>query len=102
MTWLQGDVHLQDRQAHVLVDDRFKVNTPSRELPYINWFGVWFLGPASPDRYVPEPEERSFEAFEKKLIEIARSLSGGWAVYCLRLLSKGIVEFYMYSRDAQT
>ena len=32
----------------------------------------------------------------------ARILSNGWAVYCIRMLSRGIVEYYMYTRYAST
>lgn len=102
MTWLQANVRLQDREAHLLVDDRFGANLPKSQLAYINWFGVWFMGPTPPDRYVPESEESTFKALEQRLIQTAGAVSNGWAVYCIRLLSTGIVEFYMYSRDAQT
>jgi hypothetical protein len=44
-------------------------------------------------------EEAAFLAFERRLIEVAGSLAHGWAVYCFRILSRGIVEFYFYSRD---
>lgn len=102
MPWRQSTVQLQDREAHVLVDDRFFAQPPTKELPCLNWFGIWFVGPTPSDRYVPESEEQTFAAFERKLIELAGSHANGWAVYCIRLLSQGIVEFYMYTRDSST
>jgi hypothetical protein len=102
MTWHGSNIQLQDRPAHVLVDDRFASRTPVAELPCLNWFGVWFVRPTPEDRFVPESEEEAFLDFDLKLIEIAGALSDGWAVYCLRILSRGIVEYYMYARDAST
>ena len=86
----------------MLIDDRFAKAVPVKELPCLNWFGVWFVGSAPEDAFVPRAEEETFLAFERRLIEVAGTLSKGWAVYCLRLLSRGIAEYYLYSRDTST
>ena len=102
MTWHQSNIQLQDREAHALVDDKFSKSPPKEELPCLNWFGVWFIGPTPANRHVPQAEEEAFAVFERKLIDLAGSHAKGWAVYCIRLLSQGMVEFYMYTRDAST
>src|SRR5262245_50888263 len=102
MTWRQSQVQLQDRKLHMIIDDRFAKAAPVKELPCLNWFGVWFVGPTTEDVFVPPAEEQTFLALERRLIEVAGTLANGWAVYWLRLLSRGIVEYYLYSRDAST
>lgn len=102
MPWQQTEIQLQDRASHVLVDDRFSEMVPVAELPCLNWFGVWFVQPAPEGSYVSPVEEAAFLTLERQLIEIAGHCSNGWAVYCLRLLSRGIVEYYFYSQDRST
>jgi hypothetical protein len=102
MTWRQSSIQLKDRKAHILMDDRFASSPPTQELPCLNWFGIWLIGPTPSDRYVPDQEEQAFAGFERKLIDLAGSHANGCAVYCIRLFSHGIVEFYMYTRDAST
>jgi hypothetical protein len=102
MTWRQLEIQLQDRLVHALIDDRFAQTVPIRELPCLNWFGVWFTKPAPQDAFVAPEEEQALLALERRLIEVAGKQAHGWAVYCLRLLSRGIAEYYLYSRDAST
>ena len=102
MTWMNGEVKLQDRNAYVSLDSRFEENVPFVELPCINWFGIWARSPTPLDAYFPEDEEKSYLALERRLIEIAGETSDGWAVYCMRVLSRGIAELYFYSKDSAT
>ena len=102
MVWRQSNIQLQDRAAHALVDDRFASDPPTQQLPWLTWVGVWFRYETPEGRYISGEEEADFGIFEKRLIELADSLAQGWAVYCLRLLSRGIVEFYFYTRDEST
>lgn len=74
MTWLQSQIRLQDRLSHMLIDDRFAKAAPVKELPCLNWFGVWFVGPAAEDVSVPPAEEQTFLALERRLIEVAGTL----------------------------
>src|ERR1051326_5538856 len=102
MAWRQSQIQLHDRLSHVLIDDRFAKAVPVRELPCLNWIGVWFVKPAPDDAFVAPDEEQMFVSIERRLIEVAGTLASGWAVYCLRLLSRGIAEYYLYSRDTGT
>src|SRR5687768_17951107 len=102
MAWRQSQIHLQDRVAHVLIDDRFARSVPVRELPCLNWIGVWFVKPVPDNAFLAPEEEQTFLSVERRLIEVAGALASGWAVYCLRLLSRGVAEYYLYSRDGAT
>jgi hypothetical protein len=102
MTWRQSQIQLQDRVAHALIDTRFAGTIPVRELPCLNWFGIWFSKPAPVDAYIAPEEEQNLTSLERHLIEIAGDVASGWAVYCLRLMSRGMAEYYLYSRDGST
>ena len=102
MAWRQSQIQLQGRLSHVLIDDRFAKAIPVRELPCLNWIGVWLIKPAPTDAFVAPDEEPTFLSVERHLIQVAGSLASGWAVYCIRLLSRGIAEYYLYSRDTAT
>ena len=102
MAWRQSQIQLEDGLAHILIDDRFAKSVPVRELPCLNWIGVWLVKPPPHDTFVAPDEEPTFLSVERRLIEVAASLASGWAVYCLRLLSRGIAEYYFYSRDSAT
>lgn len=102
MAWRESQIQLQGRLARVLVDNRFAQAAPARELPCLNWFGVWFTKPVPQDAFVAPEEAPHVLALERRLIEVAGKQASGWAVYCFRLLSGGIAEYYLYSRDAST
>lgn len=102
MSWHQAQVQLQDRASHVLLDGRFAEAAPVAALPCLNWFGVWCRERASADEFIPVSEETAISVLERQLIEVAGRCADGWAVYCMRILSRGMVEYYLYSRDAST
>lgn len=102
MPWKQAYIELQDRNVHALVDYRFSETAPIAELPCINWIGLWACEPVIGNNYIPENEQHKFKKVEMALIEIAGQQAYGWAVGCIRLLSRGIAEFYFYSKDEET
>lgn len=102
MTWKQAQIELQDRKVSALVDYRFSETAPIVELPCINWIGLWACEPVIGNFYIPENEQHRFKKVELALIEIAGQEANGWAVGCIRLLSRGICEFYFYSKDEET
>lgn len=102
MAWHQNQIQLKDRLAHVLVDGRFADTAPITALPCINWFGVWCRENVSEDEFISVKEEDAMSTIERQLIEIAGKKADGWAVYCIRLMSRGLAEYYLYSKDHST
>ncbi|HEY9103141.1 DUF695 domain-containing protein [Chitinimonas sp.] len=102
MPWLQNPIKLKDGLSHVMVDDRFAQVAPLEELGQLNWFGVWFKETPPEGALLHPDEEAAFAELERALVEMAERHANGWAVFCLRVLSYGIAEFYFYSRDAAT
>jgi hypothetical protein len=102
MSWHQAHVQLKDRLAHVLLDGRFAGTAPVAALPCLNWFGVWCREGTSEDEFIAVSEEAAISTLERQLIEVAGQCADGWAVYCMRVLSRGMVEYYLYSRDSST
>jgi hypothetical protein len=102
MAWHQNQIQLQDRLAHVLIDGRFTDAAPIAALPCINWFGVWCREVPSENEFIAANEESAMATIERQLIEISGEKANGWAVYCIRLISRGFAEYFLYSKDPST
>lgn len=102
MPWGQKEIQVSNRVANLLLDSRFCDKAPIKELPQIHWFGVWCQRPAPNGRFVAADEEQTLLQLERKLIEVAGRISNGWAVYVMRIMSQGLLEFYLYARDSST
>jgi len=102
MPWNQKEIQVANRVANLLLDSRFCDKAPINELPQIHWFGVWCQRAVPSDRFVADAEEHTLLHLERKLIEIAGQVSNGWAVYVMRIMSQGLLEFYLYARDSST
>jgi hypothetical protein len=98
MTWTYHITEIDGRQAQVLIDDRFQEPHVPSELSRVAWFrvhaqrdpgaGFWRLD-----------ETESLEAIERDLIELCQLLGKGWAVYVLRIDTRGIREYFIYFGD---
>jgi len=95
-------MELQDRTAHVLLDMRFAESAPIAVLPCLNWFGVWFRDTPNEDEYVSASEEAIIVELERQLVQVVGRCADGWAVYCIRIMSRGLAEYYLYSKNAAT
>ena len=102
MSWIQASLQLHDRAVHAILDARFSATAPVPELPCLNWIGLWMREAVPENSYVAETKHESFLALEREMIQLAAEISNGWAVYCIRLLSRGIAEYYFYTRDVDT
>lgn len=102
MVWHQNQIQLQDRVAHALVDSRFADKAPIAALPCINWFGIWCRETPAEDEYFAANESDTISMIERELIEISSDKANGWAVYCIRLISRGIAEYFLYSKEEAT
>lgn len=102
MPWHRKEIRIANRRAELLIDSRFRDQAPISDLPEIFWIGVWCRLPVSRERFVPLEEEPTLLTLERKLIGIAGRKSNGWAVYLMRVLSHGLLEYYFYARDGST
>ena len=102
MAWRRKAARVDNRRAELLIDLRFRDEAPVPNLPVLHWVGVWCRSPVNRERFIPAEEQRIFLKLERKTIETARRLSQGWAVYVMRLVSEGHVDYLFYARDTAT
>jgi Family of unknown function (DUF695) len=99
MAWLHRTTEIQNRSAQVLIDDRFQDSAPMRELPRLIWVGVYCRNEPGASFWHPD-ETAALDAVEDDLIRQCEQFGGGWAVYVMRIDTRGIREHYFYAGDA--
>jgi hypothetical protein len=95
MSWSHRQTQIDKRPAQVLIDDRFRSSTPVRQLPRLAWFGVYCRQDVSDGFWHPD-ETASLDAIEQDLIRLCGQLGNGWAVYVMRIDTRGVREYYFY------
>lgn len=95
MPWLQRTTEIEKRPAGVLIDDRFRGSLPVRELPRLAWFGVHCRRDPGSSFWHPD-ETAALDAIEQDLIRLCEQFGRGWAVYVMRIDTRGIREYYLY------
>ena len=100
MAWQRKDGRIARRRAEILIDLRFRDTAPVRDLPMLHWLGVWCRQPVQRERFVPAAEQATVLRIERKLKTLARKASNGWAVYVMRIVSEGLVQYFFYARGA--
>jgi hypothetical protein len=95
MPWTHRTTEIEGRLAQILIDDRFKASAPVRELPRLAWFGVYCQRNPGTALWDPEESDR-LDAVEDDLIRLCDQFGQGWAVYVLRIATRGIREYYVY------
>ena len=98
MSWSQRLTKFEERQAQILIDEGFRDRAPIRELPKLAWFGVYTQRDPGTAFWHPE-ESGSLDAIEDDLIRLCGQFGRGWAVYVLRIATKGIREYFIYFGD---
>jgi hypothetical protein len=79
----------------VPIDDRFHGSLPVRELPRLAWFGVYCRQDPGGGFWHPG-ETESLDTIEQDLIRLCEQFGRGWAVYVMRIDTRGIREYYLY------
>lgn len=95
MPWSQRTIQIEGRLAGVLFDDQFRAALPVRELPRLAWFGVYCRQDAGGSFWHPDETER-LDTIERDLIRLCEQFGHGWAVYVMRIDTRGIREYYLY------
>jgi hypothetical protein len=95
MPWSQRTTQIETRPAGVLIDDRFHGSLPVRELPRLAWFGVYCRHDPGGGFWHPG-ETESLDTIEQDLIRLCEQFGRGWAVYVMRIDTRGIREYYLY------
>ena len=95
MPWSQRTTQIESRPAGVLIDDRFRGSLPVRELPRLAWFGVYCRHDSRGSFWHPH-ETASLDSIEQDLIRLCEQFGHGWAVYVMRIDTRGIREYYLY------
>ena len=95
MPWSHRITEIDSRPAQVLIDDRFRASLPVRELPRLGWFGVYCRHDPGSSYWHPD-ETESLDTIERDLIRLCEQYGRGWAVYVMRIDTRGIREYYFY------
>ena len=98
MPWSNRTTQIDNRPAQVLIDDRFRTSAPIRELPRLAWFGVYCRQDPGGAFWHPD-ESATLDAIEQDLIRLCGEFGCGWAVYVMRVATRGIREYYVYLGD---
>lgn len=95
MPWSYRTTEIESRPAGVLLDDRFRTSLPVRELPRLAWFAVYCRHDPGSGFWDPG-ETESLDAIEQDLVRLCDQFGRGWAVYVMRIDTRGIRECYFY------
>jgi hypothetical protein len=95
MSWSHRTTQIESRPAGVLIDDRFRRSLPVRELPRLAWFGVYCRHDPGGSFWHPDETER-LDTIEQDLAQLCDLFGRGWAVYVMRVDTRGIREYYFY------
>lgn len=96
MPWSNRPIQIDGRPAQILIDDRFRLTAPIRELPRLACFGVFCRQDPRNGFWHPD-ETASLDAIERDLIQLCGTFGRGWAVYIMRIDTRGVREYYLYS-----
>ena len=99
MPWSQRIIQLEGRPAQVLIDDRFSSLAPVAELPRLARFGV-FCRRDSGGGFWDPVETSSLDALEEDLIRLCGQFGRGCAAYVMRIDTRGLREYFVYSGGA--
>ena len=95
MTWSHRLTEFDGRPAQILIDDCFRSSAPVRELPRLAWFGVY--GRLDPGCAFWDPDESAkLDAIEDDMLRLCEQFGRGWAVYVLRIDTRGVRENFLY------
>jgi hypothetical protein len=95
VAWTQRTTQIDNRPAHVLIDERFRASSPIPELTRLVWFGIYCRQDPGSGFWHPD-ETASLDVVERDLISLCEKLGNGWAVYVMRIATRGIREYYIY------
>jgi len=95
MSWSHRVTQLDGRPAQIFIDDGYRGRAPVPELPRLTWFGVYTR--LDPGGAFWHPDETArLNALENDLIRLCGQFGRGWAVYVLRIATRGIREYFVY------
>ena len=95
MAWSHRLTEIHERPAQILIDDRFRMTAPVRELPNCAWFCVYCQYDPGPAFWDPA-EAKNLDAIEDALVRLWQESGHGFAVYVMRIATRGIREYYVY------
>jgi hypothetical protein len=95
MPWAHRQTIIDKKPAQVLIDERFRATAPLMQLPRLAWFGVYCRQVVGDGFWHPD-ETASLDSIEQDLIRLCGELGNGWAVYVMRIDTRGIREYYFY------
>lgn len=97
MTWQLFEIRQADGQPmQLMLDDRFRGETPGAELPTMTRLRLWCK--QAPDGYYWHPDESSdIEEIEESIVRQADELGDGWVVYVARRSVPGRLDYHFYS-----
>jgi hypothetical protein len=96
MAWTNYLARIDGRPAYILVDGRFREDRTSRaKLPRLAWFGVYAQRDPGTAFWHPD-ETDNLDAIESDLIRLCELFGHGWAVYVLRIDTRGVREYFIY------
>ena len=98
MPWSQHVTRLDERPVLILIDEGYWSRAPIPELPRLAWFAVYTRHDPGGAFWHPD-ETGSLNAVENDLIQLCGLFGRGWAVYVLRIASRGIREYFVYCGD---
>jgi hypothetical protein len=96
MSWSQRTTEIENRPAQILIDERFRSSAPVGELSRLCWFGVYCRRDPGGSFWHPD-ETSSLDEVERDLIRLCEQFGRGWAVYFMRVDTRGIREYYIYA-----
>jgi hypothetical protein len=95
MAWSHRIGEIQGKPAQFLMDDRFRAAAPVRELPRLALFKVYCQQDPGSSFWHPD-ETASLDSVEDSLRQLWQELGHGWAVYVMRIATRGLREYYVY------
>jgi hypothetical protein len=95
MPWSHRLTHFDGRPAQVLIDERFRESAPLRKLSRLAWFAVYARNDPGPAFWDPN-ETAVLDAIEGDLIRLCDQFGRGYVVYVLRIVTRGIREYFLY------
>src|SRR5215471_16642980 len=95
--WSHRLTQIDGQPAQILIDDRFRESAPLPELSRLAWFGVYTRN--DPGAAFWDPDESAIlDALEDDLIRLCDQFGGGYAVYVLRIATRGIRGYFSILR----
>lgn len=98
MAWITYTCNINSKLAQVLIDDRFHMQAPITELPFLSWIGV-YRQMTSGGSFNDPKETAILDEIEDNLVRLCEDYGNGWAVYTHRIETSGIREYFIYHGD---